>query len=359
MMHTRNRTATHPFQLILKQKGRLTMTNPIQFKSRGTLYGLCIGDALAMPVHWYYNRQALFEDYGRVTDYLVPRNPHPDSILWRSSYVAANFRGEILHDQAQYWGQKGIHYHQFLKAGENTLNVKICRLLIESINQTGAYDADDFLIRYIAFMTTAGNHGDTYIEECHRNFFANFARGLPPRRCGVEEKHIGGLVGIVPIVVFYFNRPDKARAAALAHLALTHPGFKMATAGSLIIDILLKVLNGTPLKAAILENLEAQNNPLLGHPFLKWLQDPDEWVIGPRFSSACYVEDSVPAVIYLALKYHHDPEKALIVNTNLGGDNAARGSVLGALLGAAHGAEKFPDRWVQGLLEPLPELLLP
>jgi hypothetical protein len=98
----------------------------------------------------------------------------------------------------------------------------------------------------------------------------------------------------------------------------------METAGSLVIDILLKVLNGIPLKAAIFEEIEAQSNPLLGHPFTKWLKDPDEWVIGPRFSSACYVEDSVPAVIYLALKYHHDPEKALIVNTNLGGDNAAR-----------------------------------
>jgi ADP-ribosyl-[dinitrogen reductase] hydrolase len=47
------------------------MTDPIHAKSRGTFYGLCIGDALAMPVHWYYNRQALKEDYGRVTDYLV------------------------------------------------------------------------------------------------------------------------------------------------------------------------------------------------------------------------------------------------------------------------------------------------
>ena len=298
-------------------------------KYPGTLYGLCIGDALAMPVHWYYNRQLLKEDYGRVADYLAPRNPHPDSILWRSRYTAPNSKGEILHDQAPYWGQKGIHYHQFLKAGENTLNVKICRLLIESISQTGTYDADDFLRRYIAFMTTPGNHQDTYIEECHRNFFANYARGLPPRMCGVEEKHIGGLVGIIPVVVFYLNRPDKAREAALTHLALTHPGVKMETAGSLIIDILLKVLNGTHLKTAILENLEAQTNPLLGHPFLKWLNDPDDWVIGPRFSTACYVEDSVPAVIYLALKYHHDPEKALIVNTNLGGDNAARGSVLG------------------------------
>jgi ADP-ribosyl-[dinitrogen reductase] hydrolase len=335
------------------------MTNSVHDRSHGTLQGLCIGDALAMPVHWYYNRQALNEDYGLVTDYLTPRNPHPDSILWRSSYGAPNSNGEILHDQAQYWGKKGIHYHQFLKAGENTLNVKIGRLLIESINETGKYDADDFLRRYIAFMTTPGNYRDTYIEECHRNFFANFARDIPPRKCGVAEKHIGGLIGIVPVVAFYFTQPDKAREAALAHLALTHPGLKMATAGSLMINLLLKVLNGIPLKAAILAEIEAQNNPLLGHPFTKWLDDPDDWVIGPRLSTACYVEDAVPAVVYLALKYHGDPENALIANTNLGGDNAARGAVLGALLGAAHGVEKIPDRWTQGLLEPLPDLYRP
>lgn len=335
------------------------MTVSFYSQSRGTLYGLCIGDALAMPVHWYYNRGALGEDYGQVTDYLAPRNPHPDSILWRSAYAALNSRGDILHDQAQYWGQKGIHYHQFLRAGENTLTVKICRLLVDSLNQTGRYDADDFLRRYIAFMTTPGLHQDTYVEECHRNFFRNYARGLPPRRCGVEEKHIGGLVGMVPVVVRYFNQPEKARTAALEHLALTHPGVKMETAGSLIIDILLAVLDGAPLKAAILEHLERQDNPLMGHPYVKWLKDPDDWVIGPRFSTACYVEDSIPAVIYLALKYHTDPERALIVNTNLGGDNAARGAVLGALLGAAHGMEGFPLRWTTGLLAPLPDLTLP
>ena len=115
-------------------------------------------------------------------------------------------------------------------------------------------------------MTTPGNHRDTYIEECHRNFFANFARGIPPRKCGVAEKHIGGLIGIVPIVAYYFNQPDQAREAALAHLALTHPGYKMETAGSLVIEILLKILNGITLKAAIIEEIEAQHNPLLGHP---------------------------------------------------------------------------------------------
>jgi ADP-ribosylglycohydrolase len=333
------------------------MTNSIDSKFRGTLDGLCIGDALAMPVHWYYNRMALINDYGRVTDYLAPRNPHPDSILWRSTYVAPNAKGEILHDQARYWGQRGIHYHQFLKAGENTLNVKICRLLIESINATGAYDADDYLSRYIAFMTSPGNHRDTYVEEYHRHFFTNYARGLPPRNCAVAEKHIGGLIGMIPVVLFFSKDAPKAREAALAHLALTHPGSRMRTAGSLIISILLEVLNATPLKEAILTEIKAQHNPLLGHPFVKLLDEPDERVIGPRFSTACYVEDSVPAVVYLALKYHDDPQKALIANTNLGGDNAARGAVLGALLGAAHGLEKFPERWVDGLVDPLPDIL--
>ena len=333
------------------------MKNQNVSKSRGALYGLCIGDALAMPVHWYYNRQALFQDYGRVTDYVAPRNPHPDSILWRSKYVAKNSRGEILHDQANYWGQRGIHYHQFLAAGENTLNIKISQLLIESLMQNGGYDPDDFLKRYIQFMTTPGNHRDTYIEECHRNFFANYARGKSPRNCGTDEKHIGGLVGIIPIIVFYCNSPEKARDKALQHLALTHPGIKMADAASLLIELLLRVLEGKPLQNAILEEIEKQRTPLVGHAFVKWLDHPDDMIVGPRFSTACYVEDSVPAVLYLALKYHDDPENALIVNTNLGGDNAARGSVLGTLLGASNGGEGFPRRWIDGLVDPPPDLL--
>ena len=332
------------------------MTAPILSMASDTLYGLFIGDALAMPVHWYYDRQALNRDYGWVTEYKAPRNPHPDSILWRSSYRAPNPKGEILHDQAQYWGQQGIHYHQFLRAGENTLNIKICRLLIDSIKESGRYDPDVFLDKYIAYMTTPGNHQDTYIEECHRNFFENYARGKPPHKCGVTEKHIGGLIGIIPIVAFYSTDSDKAREHALMHLGLTHPGTKMQTAASLIIEILLKVFNGSTLEAAIVDEIKSQRNPLMGHPFNDWLADPDERVIGPRLSTACYVEDSVPAVIYLALKYHNEPEKALVANTNLGGDNAARGSILGALLGAACGVEKFPHHWVDGLVDPPPDL---
>ncbi|MDJ0886145.1 MAG: ADP-ribosylglycohydrolase family protein [Desulfobacterales bacterium] len=325
--------------------------------TQAALYGMCIGDALAMPVHWYYNRHALQADYGWVTDYLPPRNPHPDSILWRSSYQALNRRGEILHDQARFWGRRGVHYHQFLRAGENTLNVKIAGVLMDSLIGNNRYDPDDFLRRYIDFMTTPGRHRDTYVEEYHRHFFTNYARGVPPAKCGVAEKHIGGLVGIIPLIVFYAGQPSQAHEAARAHLALTHPGRRMAAAGDLFTRLLSETLQGRSLEGLIHAAIAEQKNPLWGHPFRKWLDLPDDAVIGRHLSPACYVEDALPAVIYLALKYHRDAEGALVANTNLGGDNAARGAVLGALLGAQGGMRAFPRRWVDGLVHPPPPAL--
>jgi ADP-ribosyl-[dinitrogen reductase] hydrolase len=325
-------------------------------RCRGALYGLFIGDALAMPVHWYYDTSALRRDYGWVTDYLSPKNPHPDSILWRSSYRPLNEKGDILHEQAQYWGKKGIHYHQFLEAGENTLNLKLCALLIETLNAARGYLADDYLKRYIAFMRTPGSHRDTYVEEYHRHFFTNYAADKPARQCGVTEKHIGGMVGLVPIVVLYRHFPSRAREAAIEHLSLTHRGQKMRNAADVLIPLLRETLFGTPLRDVLVQQIREQKNLLYGFPYLRWLDEPDEAVVGRRLSTACYVEDSVPSVLYLALKYHDRPEQGLVANTNLGGDNVHRGAVLGALLGAENGLEAFPARWVKGLRHPPPDL---
>ena len=119
-----------------------------------TLYqaftGSLVADALALPAHWYYDRGALRRDYGVVDHYMAPRNPHPGSILWRSHYEALNERGEILHDQAQYWGRKEVHYHQFLEAGENTLNLKLARELFTQVTTRGAYDPDTWLNHYLS-----------------------------------------------------------------------------------------------------------------------------------------------------------------------------------------------------------------
>mgnify|MGYP001584648574 FL=1 len=50
-------------------------------RMRGALWGLFVGDALAMPVHWYYDLAALQRDFGALRDYQAPKDRHPSSIM--------------------------------------------------------------------------------------------------------------------------------------------------------------------------------------------------------------------------------------------------------------------------------------
>ena len=321
----------------------------------GAFFGMFIGDALAMPVHWYYDTTALRRDYGEVTHFLPPKNPHPDSILWRSAYSPPNSTADILHEQAQYWGKRGIHYHQFLQAGENTLNLRLARELLVLLQQKGSYSAEIWLERMIDFLTSPGSHNDTYAEEYLRHFFIAYAQGRKPAECGRDdEKHIGGYSLMLPLVIAYAQTPEYALQISLEHLALTHGGSKMKAWGGLIARTLLNAIQGQTLRDSIMGAVQ-DSNVAVDVPLLEALTDyPDNTVVGKHFSSACYVEYAVPATLYLALKYAESPESGLIANTICGGDNAGRGAVLGALLGAANGINDWPSRWIDGLINPPP-----
>ncbi|WP_419176022.1 ADP-ribosylglycohydrolase family protein [Desulfosediminicola sp.] len=328
------------------------MKRQLSFHDRldGAIYGMFIGDALAMPVHWYYDTEALCRDYGQVHDYLAPKNPHPDSILWRSSYTPPNSKADILHDQAQYWGRRGIHYHQFLDAGENTLNLKLAHELFDFLQQEPEYSAEKWLNRLIDFLITPGTHNDTYVEEYLRHFFINYGHGVHPLACcRTDEHHIGGLSQMLPVLLHYADEPERACPAALDHLKLTHRGSIMETGAEITANILIGTLKGEPLPEAIHRSCSKSASGIARHNYKHLLDFPDDTVIRRHFSSACYMDQSLPATIYLALKYSEDPEQGLIANTMAGGDNVGRGTVLGAFLGAAKGMEGFPERWISGL----------
>jgi len=312
----------------------------------GLAWGSFIGDALSMPVHWYYDRAALNRDYGVVREYVAPKSPHADSILWRSEYTPVNARGDILHDQAQYWGQRGIHYHQFLRAGESTLNLQLAKVLIESLIACGGYDADDYLERYIHFMLTPGQHRDTYLEEYHRKFFTAYARGTTPRKCGGSDIHIGGLAHVGVLSAFFASDLDTAREAVCEHINLTHRSEEVRTAGDALTRILCNVAAGADLRETIFEHGAAWFSKRKAE---QWSREPDEVVIGHRVSPACYIADAFPASLFLAWKYAKDFEAGVIANTNVGGDNCHRGAVVGALLGAASGLTRMPSRLTERL----------
>ena len=316
---------------------------------KNSMLGSLAADALAMPVHWYYDTQKLDRDYGRLTSYMAPQNPHSDSILWRSRYIPRNARGNILHDQIKYWGQREIHYHQFLAAGENTINYQLGKELYLTILEYGVYDSDKWLARYIECMLDGGWHKDTYLEEYHRAFFDNYAKGLAPIDSGIDDLHIGGLshvpcllsglteIGVVDL--------DEQLLQVEKHVRLTHRNQHVSEAAAAMTHILYSLREGLDLRKA----LDSHAKPWASAgQFDTWTHFSDRTVIGRQLTMACYLPESFTASLYLCWKYAEDFSAGIIANANCGGDNCHRGAVVGALLGAANGV---PKKWIQGLIK--------
>ncbi|MGC6425206.1 MAG: ADP-ribosylglycohydrolase family protein [Lentimonas sp.] len=314
---------------------------------QNAMSGALVADAISMPVHWYYDTDALDRDYPNLTSYQAPRNPHPDSILWRSKYVPRNKDADILHDQAQYWGRRGVHYHQFLSAGGNTLNFLLGIQLYRLVKTAGEYDADVWLQQYVECMRTSGWHSDTYAEEYHRAFFENLASGKRLKNCGISDIHIGGLTAVPFLLAAIDTLGDRDAANDVelvqSHLALTHSGPSVAKAGAAFVEILHALHAGAALREAIAEyGRQWATDGMLD----TWSQLEDRVVVGRHLTTACYLPESFTASLYFAWKYHNDFTAGVVANARCGGDNAHRGAVVGALLGAANGV---PEQWLRDL----------
>lgn len=297
--------------------------------------GTLRADALAMPVHWYYDRAALDRDYGAVDRYHQPREPHPDSILWRSQYKVSAPEYDILGSQKKRWGQRNIHYHRDLKAGENTLNFQLARKLYEWVCQRGGYDEDLWLEVYRDFMIHPEQHRDTYVEEYHRNFFESLAKGKQLRKCASVDIHIGGLASVAALTAALVKNGtttvSEVQKTVQSHVCLTHLGSQVKEASGVLVRLLFRLANDEPLEEAL--RLEA--NGLVGLRQLKaWENLPDRQVIGSILSPACYLPESMIASLYLVWKYRGQFALGLQANAEAGGDNCHRGAVVGALLGA-------------------------
>ncbi len=335
-------------------------------RMRGALWGMFIGDALAMPVHWYYNIAALWQDFGQIRDYQSPKAHHPNSIMALANTAKAGrgsqdgdiVGGVILKGKKQHWGQTNRHYHQGMQAGDNTLNLLCARVLLRSLAKKGYYEATDFLHEYIRFMTEPDRHNDTYAESYHRDFFSNYDKGIAPENCAGNEGHdtasIGGLVSL-PLVIMATLRDgdlETVNAAALTLQRLTHRSSLLERHTLELSKLLFHIFHDiNPDK----EQLACAASTRLGFSvekivrYVRANQSSDLEVIGGLLSPACYIDQSFPSVLYLAARYHSDFESALIANTNVGGDNCHRGAVLGAILGATLGICAIPKRWINGL----------
>lgn len=329
-----------------------------------------VADALSMPVHWYYQVMEIDRAFdGGIQKFEAAPAHHPSSIMSlhstnsggrqsKANKAAPQVVGEvILKGRAHHWGVANVHYHQGMQAGENTLNAQCTRVLMRSlINNGGHYDKQAYVSDYIAFMTAnPPQHNDTYAESYHRAFFANYIQGRSPLKCAAvthDTASIGALVTLAPIVFILLLRKQttsEIQEVCREHLALTHPDDALMRVSDRYVALLCGLLEAPDDNAVSALLIEAAKHH--GGFDLKGLINrglPDRQVVGHVFSSACYISDAWPVVLYFAYKYRNEPWQGLLANTNVGGDNVHRGMVLGSILGTL--STSITDQWFEKLV---------
>ena len=271
----------------------------MQSKIKAALYGMYIGDALAMPVHWYYDTSRIRKDFGKkgIQKYEAPVKHFPGSIM-NLSNTGGGGRGSdkdsivgevILHGKKKFWARGGsYHYHHGMSAGENTLDTLIARLMLQTLlsledgnrDLTSIYDdtknakkskktkidknafTETFLDDYIQFMTTPDTHNDVYAATAHRMFFANYANKFDKFECADNDGHNTDSVdGIINILVISLNQMVvKAREASNQNTPLLN---------DLQVGVMNNESKNETLKKALFDSInvirESEQLPLYGY----------------------------------------------------------------------------------------------
>ena len=211
-----------------------------------------------------------------------------------------------------------------------------------------------------------------------RQFLVRFHfNGLPWYEAGTQSAGNGALMRIAPMLLPHLGKPSPALWADTALSAMTTHndaaaitsavGFVgilwdllgMETAPtqewwveryvSLVSDLEIDTLY-TPRGGAFvgwegkLSAFVAEHVPAAAARDLSAREACDEWY------SAAFLLETVPSVLYILSRHASDPEEAIVRAVNDTRDNDTVGAIVGAAVGALHGASALPARWRNGLL---------
>lgn len=281
-------------------------------RRRALVLGAFIADSLALGAHWIYDTDQLERDYGRI-DRLLP--PAADK------------------------------YHPHRKAGEFTHYGDQSYLLLRHLAANSGFSLAQFARDWQQFASTY----DGYIDQATKMTLASLATGATPEQCGSGSSDLGGPARLAPLIAWYSNDPPRLLSCAHEATSLTHTGSGIRAGTEFLIDTVLAVLDGASPSEAISWVLEEGVMDLdLDMRLRRALEtaDDDNTATVKAFGQMCSISASLPAAVHLILAHQEDLREALIANTMAGGDSAARGMVIGMILGAYQGLDSLDRDWL-------------
>jgi len=269
-------------------------------------------DALALPVHWIYDTATIKREFGEVDQLLAPA---------ADSYHGNKHKGEFTH-----YGDQAL-------------------LLLKHLAENGHFDLARFATKWRTFSDCYAG----YIDKATQKTLAAMHEGSPPHACGSGSSDLGGPARIAPLIYWYRNDPERLLTAAHEQTQLTHTGSGIDACTDFLVQTTLRVLHDMTPAAAIEEVIDLGIQDLdLDMRLRRCLDtaDDDSIRVIEQFGQTCNTSAALPGAVHLVLAYQDNLREALIANVMAGGDSAARGMVIGMILGAYQGIDTISGDWL-------------
>lgn len=335
----------------------------IQERAAGAIMGAFIGDALALGPHWYYDLAQMRRDYGDwITTYTDPK---PD------------------------------RYHSGCKAGQPSQAGFILTLMLRSLVDRHGYDEADFCRRLDEELfplldgTPVCGPGGYTSQSIRHAWRCRVEQKLPWGQTGGHADTTEAIERTLAIAVRYALQPGQLAVAVANNARLTQIDdtvLSMTVAYAAVLGMLVQghaldeALSGKlmrlvktgqlPFHAVTTDDLQPPRPGDPDPPRAGRFASPDAlltpssiaaaaadpaisiepaWKVSIVYGMPCAIYHQLPAAYYLASRFRHDFEAAVLHAVNGGGQNLARAILTGALVGAQTGLSGIPQRFLDGL----------
>lgn len=324
---------------------------------RGSMLGLAIGDALGAPLEGL-SPQQIRAHYQTVTDYV---------------------------DGAKAWKKKPFRWRL---PGLYTDDTQQAMALAEVLVSAGSVDADHLARIYLDLATPdlgyAGAHRG--VGRSFRQVLADLKRGVAPSESGQPSVGVGAAMRIAPVGLYHADDPEALFSGVMAASLMTHRDVRSLSGAMAVALAVARLANGADRDpsfalwlaadvaraedriaaehAGSVTSIGAHRRSLstaIAHveslaelPRDRALTALAEHANGHgpdspvRRATQGFPPACIPTCLYLLLSTE-TAEEALVDAVNLGGDADSVGAILGAMVGAHHGLDALPVRWLVGL----------
>jgi ADP-ribosylglycohydrolase len=267
-------------------------------KRRSMLLGSLYGDAFALGPHWVYDTDLIQSAFGHITSLT---NPMPNS------YHQGKRKGDFTH------------------YGDQTL------FFLAMIKESNGFDLEAATAAWAEYMENYSG----YMDQATRETLANIQNKLP-NPAGSNSHDLAGAARIAPFLYVY-NELDELLLKVKEQTAMTHNNNDVIDTALFFAKTCYRVLEGEAVETVIISEYDALPEgtikKLIGRGIAEKGRESIESL--KSFGTTCLVPDSLPGTIQIILTQTDNFINALSSNVMAGGDSAARGLLIGMILGAA------------------------